>query len=124
MTYILAGQHGLGRHTDTLEKSDHQEYLKLTFIQALVSSIGGMAFLKLSVGFSLLRLGVPTLYNRILWSLNGKSMVLRKANQPRLLSLDQHSSVSTHWYLGVNGLPYANLSPASGIRTSSQPACL
>ncbi|KAI4613461.1 uncharacterized protein J4E87_009928 [Alternaria ethzedia] len=61
--------HGLGRHTDTLEKSDHQEYLKLTFIQALVSSIGGMAFLKLSVGFSLLRLGVPTLYNRILWSL-------------------------------------------------------
>ncbi|KAI4946804.1 hypothetical protein J4E91_006976 [Alternaria rosae] len=71
---ILAATHGLGRHTDTLEKSDHQEYLKLTFIQALVSSIGGMAFLKLSVGFSLLRLGVPTLYTRILWSLIGCNM--------------------------------------------------
>ena len=87
VTYILAAQHGLGRHTDTLEKEDHHEYLKLTFIQALVSSIGGMAFLKLSVGFSLLRLGVPMLYNRILWSLIGKSMVLCKANQLSLLSI-------------------------------------
>lgn len=94
MTYILAGQHGLGRHTDTLEKSDHQEYLKLTFIQALVSSIGGMAFLKLSVGFSLLRLGVPTLYTRILWSLIGKSKVLKEANRSCLLNPGQHSSAS------------------------------
>jgi hypothetical protein len=77
VTYILAAQHGLGRHTDTLEKEDHQEYLKLTFIQAIVSTIGGMAFLKLSVGFSLLRLGVPTLYTRMLWSLIGKSLYLR-----------------------------------------------
>ncbi|CAN9330814.1 unnamed protein product [Alternaria alternata] len=69
VTYILAAQHGLGRHTDTLEKEDHHEYLKLTFIQAIVSTIGGMAFLKLSVGFSLLRLKVPTLYTRMLWSL-------------------------------------------------------
>ncbi|RYN33820.1 hypothetical protein AA0112_g5607 [Alternaria arborescens] len=73
VTYILAAQHGLGRHTDTLEKEDHHEYLKLTFIQAIVSTIGGMAFLKLSVGFSLLRLKVPALYTRMLWSLIGKS---------------------------------------------------
>lgn len=77
VTYILAAQHGLGRHTDTLEKADHQEYLKLTFIQAIVSTIGGMAFLKLSVGVSLLRLGVPTLYTRMLWSLIGKPLPLR-----------------------------------------------
>ncbi|KAH4260963.1 hypothetical protein HBI81_082550 [Parastagonospora nodorum] len=71
VTYILAGQHGLGRHTDTLENKDHYEYLKLTFIQAIVSSIGGMAFLKLSVGFSLLRLSPPPLYTRMLWTLIG-----------------------------------------------------
>ena len=40
VTYILAAQHGLGRHTDTIEKEDHQKYLKLTFIQAILSSIG------------------------------------------------------------------------------------
>jgi hypothetical protein len=77
VTYILAAQHGLGRHTDTLEKEDHHEYLKLTFVQAIVSTIGGMAFLKLSVGFSLLRLKVPTLYTRMLWSLIGKSRHLQ-----------------------------------------------
>ncbi|KAG9188705.1 hypothetical protein G6011_07410 [Alternaria panax] len=64
-----ATQHGLGRYTDTLEKEDHQEYLKLTFIQVIVSTISGMTFLKLSVGFLLLRLGVPTFYTRMLWSL-------------------------------------------------------
>ena len=94
MTYILAAQHGLGRHTDTLEKEDHHEYLKLTFIQAIVSTIGGMAFLKLSVGFSLLRLKVPTLYTRMLWSLIGKSKVLKEANRSCLLNPDQHSSAS------------------------------
>jgi hypothetical protein len=76
VTYILAAQHGLGHHTDTLEKEDYHEYLKLTFIQAIVSSIGGMGFLKLSVGFSLLRLGVPSLYTRMLWSLIGKPLHL------------------------------------------------
>lgn len=76
VTYILAAQHGLGRHTDTLEKEDYHEYLKSTFIQAIVSSIGGMAFLKLSVGLSLLRLGTPQLYTRLLWSLIGKPLHL------------------------------------------------
>jgi hypothetical protein len=76
VTYLLAAQHGLGHHTDTIEKEDYYEYLKLTFIQAIVSSIGGMAFLKLSVGFSLLRLGTPPLYSRMLWSLIGKSLDL------------------------------------------------
>ena len=77
VTYILAAQHGLGHHTDTLENKDYYEYLKLTFIQAIVSSIGGMAFLKLSVGFSLLRLGIPPLYTRMIWSLICKSLRLR-----------------------------------------------
>lgn len=76
MTYVLAAQHGLGHHTDTLEKSDYFEYLKLTFIQAIVSTIGGMAFLKLSIGYSLLRLGTPPLYTRILWALIGKSLYM------------------------------------------------
>ncbi|OAG05345.1 uncharacterized protein CC84DRAFT_1218700 [Paraphaeosphaeria sporulosa] len=69
VTYILAAQHGLGHHTDTLEKADYHEYLKMTFIQAIVSTIGGMSFLKLSIGCSLLRIGTPPLYTRVLWGL-------------------------------------------------------
>ncbi|KAH7079759.1 hypothetical protein FB567DRAFT_582444, partial [Paraphoma chrysanthemicola] len=69
VTYILATQHGLGCHTDTIEKEDHHEYLKLTFIQAIVLTIGGMAFLKLSVGFALLRFGTLPVYTKMLWSL-------------------------------------------------------
>jgi hypothetical protein len=71
VTYILAARHGLGHHTDTLEREDYHEYLKMTFIQAIVSTIGGMMFLKLSIGFSLLRLGTPQLYTRLLWGLIG-----------------------------------------------------
>jgi len=74
LTYILAAQHGLGHHTDTIEKKDYYEYLKMTFIQAIVSTIGGMAFLKLSVAFCLLRLRPPPLYTRTLWSLIGKPL--------------------------------------------------
>ena len=77
VTYIIAAQHGLGRHTDTLEKEDYHEYLKMTFIQAIVSTIGGMAFLKLSIGFFLLRLGTPPVYTKILWTLIGKSQHLQ-----------------------------------------------
>jgi hypothetical protein len=87
VTYILASQHGLGRHTDTLEKADHHEYLKLTFIQAIVSSIGGMAFLKLSVGFSLLRLGIPPSYTRMLWVLISK-LLHPAALKPSYSNLD------------------------------------
>jgi hypothetical protein len=87
VTYILASQHGLGRHTDTLEKADHHEYLKLTFIQAIVSSIGGMAFLKLSVGFSLLRLGIPPLYTRMLWVLISKLLHPAAPKLFRLLNI-------------------------------------
>lgn len=89
VTYILAAQHGLGHHTDILEKEDYHEYMKLTFVQAVVSSIGGMAFLKLSVGFSLLRLGTPPFYTRILWSLIGKSLYMcwHQFLQKRLLNV-------------------------------------
>ncbi|KAF2446685.1 hypothetical protein P171DRAFT_383457 [Karstenula rhodostoma CBS 690.94] len=69
VTYILAAQHGLGHHTDILEKADYHEYLKVTFIQAIVSTIGGMSLLKLSIGCTLLRLGTPPLYTRVIWGL-------------------------------------------------------
>jgi hypothetical protein len=40
-----------------------------------------MAFLKLAVGFSLLRIGVPLFYTRMLWSLIGKPLHCRSSSQ-------------------------------------------
>ncbi|KAK8116932.1 uncharacterized protein PG998_005213 [Apiospora kogelbergensis] len=40
VTYIVAALHGLGRHADTIPKEYYKEYLKMTFIQAIVSTIG------------------------------------------------------------------------------------
>lgn len=90
VTYIIAAQHGLGHHTDTLEKKDYFEYLKMTFIQAIVSTIGGMAFLKLSIGFSLLRLGTPKLYTRLLWTLIGEPPILWRRKDLRLSIGNRH----------------------------------
>lgn len=40
VTYIVAALHGLGCHADTIPKEYYKEYLKMTFIQAIVSTIG------------------------------------------------------------------------------------
>ncbi|KAG9250557.1 uncharacterized protein F5Z01DRAFT_739866 [Emericellopsis atlantica] len=67
VTYIIAAQYGLGRHRDTIPKEDYKMYLKMTFIQALVSTIGSLLFLKLSIGFSLIRLSQQKVYTRVIW---------------------------------------------------------
>lgn len=67
VTYIIAAHHGLGRHRDTVSMEDYTTYLKMTFIQALVSTIGSLLFLKLSIGFSLIRLSQQKWYTRVTW---------------------------------------------------------
>ncbi|KXJ87860.1 hypothetical protein Micbo1qcDRAFT_123999, partial [Microdochium bolleyi] len=67
VTYIIASFYGLGRHTDTVPKTEYAIYLKMTFIQAVVSTIGGLAFLKLSIGAALMRLSNQKWYRRIIW---------------------------------------------------------
>lgn len=121
VTYILAAQHGLGRHTDTIEKAEYHEYLKMTFIQAIVSSIGGMAFLKLSVGFSLLRLAPPLLYTRMLRSLIGKPV--RYATQ---ISFTEFSSAFVCIYTVVSWGEWAAVcKPIAGFWNKDlKPTCL
>lgn len=71
VTYILAAFHGLGRHADTVPKEDYKEYLKMTFIQAAVSTIGALACLKISIGFALLRLNHSRRYSQVIWGMIG-----------------------------------------------------
>jgi hypothetical protein len=67
VTYAISAFYGLGRHRDTVPKEDYKVYLKMTFIQALVSSIGSLMFLKISIGFSLMRMSQRTWYTRLIW---------------------------------------------------------
>jgi hypothetical protein len=72
VTYVIAAYHGLGHHADTIAAEDYKIYMKMTFIQAFVSTIGSLACLKLSVGFGLLRLNQSQRYTKIIWSMIGK----------------------------------------------------
>ncbi|KAK7993966.1 hypothetical protein PG989_007347 [Apiospora arundinis] len=71
VTYILAAFHGLGRHADMVPKEDYKEYLKMTFVQAAVSTIGALACLKISIGFALLRLNHSRRYSQVIWGMIG-----------------------------------------------------
>lgn len=70
-TYIFAAFYGLGRHADTIPKEDYQEYLKTTFIDAFVSTIGALACLKTAIGFALLRLSDSRRYSQVIWGMIG-----------------------------------------------------
>lgn len=66
VTYIISAHHGLGRHRLVISKGDYKVYMKMTFIQAIVSTIGSLMFLKLSIGFSLMRLNQQKWYKRVI----------------------------------------------------------
>lgn len=66
--FLIQAQHGLGKHQDTLSKEDLVIFRQAGFWQAIVSAAFALAFLKLSIGFNLLRLSTSRWYT---WSLRG-----------------------------------------------------
>ncbi|KAK7953181.1 hypothetical protein PG988_013875 [Apiospora saccharicola] len=71
VAYIIAAFHGLGRHVDAITKEDYRVYLKMTFIETIVTTIGALACLKVSIGFTLLKLGHCGRYSQIIWGMIG-----------------------------------------------------
>ncbi|KAL0939171.1 uncharacterized protein CTRU02_205781 [Colletotrichum truncatum] len=61
--------HGLGRHTIVIPEDDMIIMRKSSFFQSIISSIAGLALLKVSIGLFLLRLSRSTWYSRCLWGL-------------------------------------------------------
>jgi hypothetical protein len=59
VTIIVAVNHGLGHHAATLSDHDLIVYGKTVFVQAMLTTTTSLCLLKLSVGFSLLRLSSP-----------------------------------------------------------------
>ncbi|KAF2025180.1 hypothetical protein EK21DRAFT_46145, partial [Setomelanomma holmii] len=72
---ILQGYHGLGRHTKTISKKDLVIYDKIGFFQSIISAIGALGLLKISIALFLLRLSKNKWYSRSLWALIGFVLV-------------------------------------------------
>jgi len=60
--FLLQARHGLGRHQEALSKDDLVAFRHAGFWQAIVSATCALAFLKLSIGFNLLRLSTCKWY--------------------------------------------------------------
>ncbi|KAK7911749.1 hypothetical protein PG985_014230 [Apiospora marii] len=69
--YIIAAFYGLGHHADTISKENYKEYLKMAFIQTIVTTIGALACLKVSIGLALIRLSDSRRYAQIIWGMIG-----------------------------------------------------
>ncbi|KAK1978452.1 hypothetical protein LZ30DRAFT_784144 [Colletotrichum cereale] len=67
--FIIQAFYGLGKHKDTISKPDQVFFLKVGFFQSIVSAIAALAFLKISIALSLLRLSRNKWYSRALWAL-------------------------------------------------------
>ncbi|KAK1590272.1 uncharacterized protein LY79DRAFT_607632 [Colletotrichum navitas] len=67
--FVIQSFHGLGKHKDTISKPDNVFFLKVGFFQSIISAIAALAFLKISIAMSLLRLSRNKWYSRALWAL-------------------------------------------------------
>ncbi|KAK1451894.1 hypothetical protein CMEL01_06468 [Colletotrichum melonis] len=61
--------YGLGKHTLIIPAENMVIMRKSSFFQSIISSIAGLALLKVSIGLSLLRLSNGIWYSRCLWAL-------------------------------------------------------
>lgn len=74
--FILQGNHGFGRHAKTVSKEDMQEFSHIGFFGSIISAIGALGLLKISIALFLLRLKNNNMwkwYSRCLWALIGKT---------------------------------------------------
>ncbi|KAF1937116.1 hypothetical protein EJ02DRAFT_458977 [Clathrospora elynae] len=67
--FILQGYCGLGRHTKTISQDDLQKFDHIAFSQSIISAIGALGLLKISIALFLLRLSKNKWYSRSLWAL-------------------------------------------------------
>ncbi|USP79006.1 hypothetical protein yc1106_06280 [Curvularia clavata] len=72
--FILQGYHGFGRHIQTVSKQDMEKFGQIGFFGSIISAIGALGLLKISIALFLLRLknnNIWKWYSRCLWGLIG-----------------------------------------------------
>src|SRR3569833_1037055 len=68
ITFVIQGQHGLGRHQETLSINDSIIYLQMTFFYSILATDISMCLLKVSIALNLLRFTNGTRWcSRALW---------------------------------------------------------
>lgn len=65
--FIIQAHHGLGKHQETISAEDMVVYQHAGFWQSIISANCALGFLKISIGFNLLRLSNSKWYNCCLW---------------------------------------------------------
>ncbi|KAK5659164.1 hypothetical protein OQA88_1254 [Cercophora sp. LCS_1] len=85
--FLIQAQHGLGKHQDTLSDEDLVIFRHAGFWQAIVTAAFALAFLKLSIGFNLLRLGTTRWYT---WALRATMVVVACYSVTGIMTLFFH----------------------------------
>ena len=65
---------GLGRHQDTITKTNLKKFKHTNFVYTLMSAIMGLNLVKISVSFLLMRFVQHRWYKRGLWALISKPL--------------------------------------------------
>ncbi|KAK4243124.1 hypothetical protein C7999DRAFT_18479 [Corynascus novoguineensis] len=66
--FIFQAGHGLGKHQETISKEDMLVFQHAGFWQSIISATWALGFLKISIGFNLLRLSSGGWYRWCLWA--------------------------------------------------------
>lgn len=90
--FILQGYHGFGRHIQVVSKQDMEKFGQIGFFGSIISAIGALGLLKISIALFLLRLknnNIWKWYSRCLWALIGKAASLGCRKVMALTSLNR-----------------------------------
>ncbi|KAL2168161.1 hypothetical protein VTG60DRAFT_329 [Thermothelomyces hinnuleus] len=66
--FVYQAGHGLGKHEETISPEDKVLFTHAGFWQSIISATWALGFLKISIGFNLLRLSSGVWYCRCLWA--------------------------------------------------------
>ena len=69
--FIIQAYHGLGKHQETISQEDMMVFQHAGFWQSIISATWALGFLKVSIGFNLLRLSSGGWYRWSLWATIG-----------------------------------------------------
>lgn len=69
--FVFQAQHGLGKHQETISSEDMMVFQHAGFWQSIISATWALGFLKISIGFNLLRLSSSKWFKWSLWATIG-----------------------------------------------------
>lgn len=78
----IQGSYGLGKHREVILDDHFNEFNKIGFYQGMVSNLGGVGLLKISIALSLIRLAPNRWYRIVLMFLIGRDSRIQVLSFP------------------------------------------